>query len=244
VLGALAVVALGVGAVLYLGHSLDGLVADAIERVGSELTGSAVTVQRVQVRLRDADARVEGLDVANPAGPAPGYSKEPALALGEIQVAIDTEAFDRSAVMAGDAPIPLKLVRVGEFRVNAEATPAGLNLERLRQNVQRASPSAEAQPHTRSGDTVRLRIERFEFVGGRLRADATQVGGRAEELSIPTFALHDLGGAEGADPAEIGQVVLRELLSRSIRAAAKAGLSGEMGKLKEQAREKLQDLFD
>lgn len=241
---ALALVALVVAATFYLAHSLDGIVADAIESVGSELTGSAVTVERVEVRLRNADARVEGLAVANPAAPAPGYSKDPALSLGEIQVAIDADALDRSAVKAGDAPIPLRLVRVADFRVNAEATAAGLNLERLRQNVQEASPAPESQPQTESGDTVRLRIERFEFVGGRLRADARKLGGKLEEVEIPTFALRDLGGQDGQDPAEIGQVVLRELLSHSIRAAAKAGLGGQLGKFKEQAREKLQGLFD
>ncbi len=243
-LGAVAFVALVAAALVYLSRSLDRLVADAIERVGSELTGSPVTVARVQIRLRDADARVQGLAIANPSTPPLGFSSEPALRLGEIQVVIDRENLDRSAVMAGDAPIPLTLVRVSEFRVNAEATPSGLNLDRLRKSVLESSPSPESAPQTESGAAVRLRIARFEFVGGRLHADASKLGGKVQEVEIPTFSLKDLGGEDGQDPAEIGAVVLKELLGHSIRAATKAGLGGELGKLKEQAREKLQGLFD
>lgn len=243
-IGAVVAAALAIAAVVWLQHSLDGLVDRTIEQVGTELFGSRVSVEHARIHLRDGRATITGLEVANPAAPESDFSTEPALSLGEVAVEIDLAALDLAAVRAGAAPIPIALVRVAEPHVRAEASGGGLNLDRLRRNVREAAPSQDAQPQSELGAPIRIRIARLEFSGGQLLADATRVGGDVEQVEIPDFALEGIGGAQGATPAEIGKRVSDALLTRSIRAAALGGIGGEVERLQEKASEKLRGLFD
>ncbi|MGI9432524.1 MAG: hypothetical protein ACR2PQ_09940, partial [Myxococcota bacterium] len=65
--------------------SLDARIARATEHVGSELTGTSVRVGSVDVDPAEGAATPRNLRVASPAG----FSSEPALAFGEILVALD-----------------------------------------------------------------------------------------------------------------------------------------------------------
>ncbi len=242
--GAVVALALVVAALVWLQHSLDGVVARAVEQIGSELLGSRVCVERVRISLADGRASITGLEVGNPTEPELGFSGTPALELDEITVEIDLEALDTTAVRAGEAPIPLALVRVAGPMLSAEATTGGLNLERLRRNVRDAVPSQASQPQTEAGAPVRLRIARFVLERGQLRADSSQLGGEISQVELPAFALTELGGERGAAPAVLGEQVLDALLAQGIRAAAAGGVGGELDPLKERAREKLRGLFD
>jgi hypothetical protein len=244
VIAALVALAVAIAAAIWVARSLDGAVARTIEQVGSELLDARVSVEHVRVELREGRARVSGLAIANPGGPALGFSAEPALSLAAIEAELDLAALDLAAIRAGSAPISLGRVRIEGARVNAEVGPNGVNLEHLRQNLLAAAPSEESQPHSEAGEPLRLRIARLELDGGRLRADTSRVGGGVEEVAIPDFALERLGGAEGAEVAEVGAEILDALLRRSLRAAARAGLGSSVDRLREEAREKLRGLFD
>lgn len=242
--GAVVALALAVATWTWIAHRLDGFVVRTVEQVGSELLGSRVSVERARVELRRGRARLSGIAIANPDGPELGFSSQPALSLGEVTVALDLDALDLAAVRAGEAPLPLTLVRVENPRVRAEATSGGLNLERLRQNAREAAPSGQTEPQSTAGAPIRIRIARLEFAGGEVSADATRVGGKVEQVALPEFALEGIGGANGATSTEIGKRVCDALLSRAIRAAVLGGAGSELGRAREKAREKLRGLFE
>ncbi len=233
----LAVVA-AVAAGIWLVRSVDGLVARAIEEIGSELVGTRVQVASVDVDLRAGRAMVRGLSVANP----PGFSQHPALALGEIAIEVDLDSVRAS-------PLVLDEVRVLAPSVRAEALPGGVNLDVLRKNLAKATSrtGGEATPQGASGEPLRLVVREFSFEDGTLHADTSALGGDAHDLALPRVQLANLGGAKGALPAEIGEQALDAILAKAIRTAAKDRFSGDvekqLGDVAEKAGSALRDLL-
>ena len=64
-------------AVFLLISNLDAIVKAALEKYGSEATGSAVTVDSVRISLREGSGSISGFSIGNP----PGFSTPAALAL-------------------------------------------------------------------------------------------------------------------------------------------------------------------
>jgi hypothetical protein len=226
VLAVLLVVA-ALGGFWWVTQRLDGTVAAAIEETGSQLLGVNVSVGGVDIDLAGGSARVNSIEVANPRGENLAFSSEPAFRLGEIVVAIDLEALDLENLET--APIPLTLVRVGAPAVNAEVTPAGINLEVLRSNL----GEIDATPST----PVQLRIARFEFEDGSLRADTTAVGDEVRDVALPAVHLRNLSGS----PEAIGERVLDAFLGAAVRQVARDRLSGEVEEQLDAVKEKAAD---
>jgi hypothetical protein len=229
------IVVAAVAAGLWLLRSLDAIVARAIEDTGSALTGTRVGVSSVDVELREGRATVRGLTVANPAG----FSDHPALALGEIVVAIDVASVQERS------PLVLSEVRVLRPTVSAELAAGGLNLDVLRKNVASApgDAGAESTPEAPAGEPLRIAVGRFDFEEGRLHADTTAVGGDAHDLALPPVHLSRLGGDAGAPPAEIGERALEAILAKAVQTVAKDRLSSEVEKRLEGAGRALRDLL-
>lgn len=123
--GLVLVLAVG-GALYYFLRNLDSLVADAIERYGSEATGTAVTVDSVSIELREGKGSVRGLKVANP----PGFDEPYAITWNEVSIDIDTGSI-RSA-----PPYVVDAVRIDApevvFAVNGQGR---VNLRELQQRI-------------------------------------------------------------------------------------------------------------
>jgi hypothetical protein len=217
VAAAVAALLVAAGAALYLWRSLDGIVARSIEGVGTRLLGTEVEVSSVHVDLRHGSASLRGLTVANPRGEGLSFSKQPAFRLAEIHVTLEP-----TSLAAG--PIVLREVAVVAPLANLEVTPADVNLLVLKRRLDRAQPG-EADAAVAEGEPRRFRIERFRFEKGTLRADATAVGREVRELELPGLQLHDLGGAAGATPGELGQRVLGAFLGQVLAQAAKDRIS-------------------
>lgn len=214
VLGAVAVAA----ALLWFASSLDGIVEDAIEQVGSELLGVPVRVGGVSIDLQQARGSIRGLRIANPSGA--DFSAGPAFSLDEISLELDLASI-------GDQPIVLKRLHVGKPEVFAEVRGGALNLDILRKNLASKSASdVDAPAASATAEPVRLRIQRFEFNKGALRADSGDPEAEIRELSLPSFLMRDVGGARGAEPGQIGKSILDGLLAHAAAAAARHEAKG------------------
>lgn len=136
------------GGLFYLFSSLDGIVKTVIERVGSDVAGTKVSVGGVALRLAEGKATLSGLTVANP----PGFSSEPAIRLGEVTIALDTTSLNHS-------PIVIKEVSVAAPAVALELGAGGSNLAVLRRNVTGATAGQDeatpAAPETAQGEPAK-----------------------------------------------------------------------------------------
>ena len=214
-------------AVVYFGlQNLDGLVKDAIQGVGSELVGTDVRVSSVAIDLREGRGTIRDLRIANPEG----FTAGDAIRLGEITLAIDVKSVTSS-------PIVLDEVTVLGPQVSAEVTPAGINLDVLRKNLERASASdgsAEA-PAAEStggaGEPVRILIRKFRFADGKIASDATAVGGDQKTLELPSLVMNDVGGPAGATPAVLGEQLIGAWLEQAATTVGKAEARGALDKV-------------
>jgi hypothetical protein len=221
---ALAAVAVVAAVGLYVAlRSLDSIVAGAIEKRGSELTGTAVRVESVEIVLSEGRARIVGLTVANP----PGFSSAEAFRLGEIEARIDT------GTLAG-SPIVIEEIRIEAPRVSFEVDAEGQsNVEIIRRQAERSGkkrrdgePGGSDRGGSDRDDSDRggilLVVDRLSIVGGEVEIDARAMGGKAETSALPSIELTGIGRREnGLTPSEIGQT-LAVALARNVAMAVVA----------------------
>lgn len=221
--------------------NLDSIVKSIIEDTGSRVFDTQVTVAEVEVRLKQGQATVRGLTVANP----PGYSSAPAIEFGEITARIDRQTRN------------IELVRVLEPVVRVELKGADSNFAVLHQNA--AGPLRRGAPDgDQRGDSQRQRkstgtnnedaaadgqdlltINRLEIADTRMLVSADWLD-KTRELTLDRLEFTDLE----ANPDTIARVVLSEFLNRIIKTAGKELMKSKLQQeLEEKGLDKLKDLL-
>lgn len=208
-------------AVYYAYSSLDTIVKAAIERYGSELTGTAVHVESVDLALTKGEGTIRGLRIANP----PGYSRRDVFELHEITLSLDP-------MTVRQMPIEIRRIAIADPRVRYELDAKGVaNVSVIRANLARfrgrpVSGAATAGEHERE---LRLRVKTLSLDGGGIAADATALGGTELDVPLPPLELRNLGAGErGATPSEIGAEFLTALSQRTITAVSASELKQKL----------------
>ncbi len=111
-------------AVKFLGSNLDAIVKKAITRIGPELTGVSVDVDKVGIALADGRGEIGGLVIGNPRG----YEGPHAFKLGSIVL-----DFDKASETA-DVVVIKELTIDGPDVVYDKGTD-GSNVEAIQQNI-------------------------------------------------------------------------------------------------------------
>jgi hypothetical protein len=197
------------GVAYYIYTSIDSIVKVAIERYGSELTGTAVRVESVNLALAKGEGTIRGLRIANP----PGFSQHDVFDLGEISLAIDPTSLR-------EMPIKIREISIHDPRVRYELDAKGVaNINVIRSNLARsrsASASSEANAKEPARE-IRLKVATLSLNGGSIAADTSAMGGTELALPLPPLEMRDLGAGErGGTPAEIGVQVLSALSQRTV----------------------------
>jgi hypothetical protein len=206
---ALAVVA--AVAVYLLVQNVDALVKRAIERYGSDATGTAVRVADVAIALGDGRGTLRGLTVANP----PGYSAQPLFALDDISVTLDPSS------LAGKVAV-IEELRIGATAFRYELDQGGRsNLKALQRQMK---SRGESDDEPARGEERRLRIKRLVVADGEATLDLARFGVGRVTARVPGTTLTDLGGKAGLTPPELAKVVVNALARNLERSVADAGL--------------------
>ncbi len=205
--------------IFYFLTRLDGLVAGLIEEHGSASLNSRVEVEGLNIRLRDAAATMEGLQVGNPLG----FSDNNAASLKNFSVAVDPKSLNSNTIV-------LERVIVGEANLLLEQTSGGNNLQTLLNQVRSQNKSNTTEE---SGADSNVSIKRFEISAINVTVDIPELQ-RREQLSLPKMVLQDLGGPNGATAPELARQIMEPLLTNALQ-------SGVAQELKSKAVEKLEE---
>lgn len=219
-----ALIAIGVVLVLvilgvtwFLG-SLDGIVKKQIEVVGTELTGTKVSVGGVSIKLADGNGRITGLTVANPKG----YKTGDAFSMKLLQLGIDLQSLGKSPLILNELVIDSPLVTM---EMNEKG---GSNLKEISDNVSSNTSAADkesskAQQET-GGEPLRILIRKLVIkdVGYAVHSQIKKL--ENANGTLPTITLANVGGNKGGTPGEIGKIVFRSLTERVIKQTAEAGI--------------------
>lgn len=222
------VVVIGVG-VYVLFSSLDELIVTAVEKIGSQVTGVAVNLDKATVSLSSGRGSLSGLSVGNPAG----FETASAFRLATISISLDT------ASVTSD-PVVIKEIVISRPNVTYELGASGSNIDAIQRNVERfiaANGGGSGGAATGGGDTPKLVIENLHIRGGEINVSAGFLGGRTLTTPLPDIHLKDIGkDTGGASPGEIASRVMDELNGGAGQAVGALNLDAVAGAAGEGAR--------
>jgi hypothetical protein len=205
----LVVIAIGVSVVV---QNVDGIVKGLIEEIGSEITGTKVTVGEVAISLTEGSGTIKGLKVNNPEG----FSKANIFEIDQISLDIDPTSLAGSVYVIDE-------VLIDGARVLAEQTATSSNVEAIMANVEKASSSTGDTTGSDDGASseasadIQLAVSKFSFVNSSAKLITTEFGEHA--LDIPNIRLTNLGNAEnGLTPDELAAEVVSSM-TREIKKA-------------------------
>jgi len=232
IIAAFALVIVIAGVAVFLYNSIDSIVASAIERFGTEITGTRVTVGSVDISLKSGRGTIRNLRVDNPDGFSSGHAVE----LGEITVDIQVASLNKD-------PIVIEEIRVKSPVISAELDErARSNVGVIKEHVDGYQTMA-ARPESAkqdSGYEKHFVIRSFTFEGGRVSADATRIGAEKREIDVPPVHLTDVGGSRGATPDVLGKAISKAIFGGVARVVATDQLkAGVRGKLEDEAKKLL-----
>jgi uncharacterized protein involved in outer membrane biogenesis len=223
----LVLVVLVIAFLLFLNSILKG----AIEKVGSTVTKSDITIENLDLSLLKGELLLENFKVGNPEG----YKTDEAFSLTKIFVSLEP-----SSLMSDT--IRITEVQIIDPSLTFEAGLGKTNLGTILDNVNRFVPSGDSdkpkeKPEGDEKSGKKVEIDHVVVSGGNVRLSAKILGGAALPVPLPGVELNDIGKKEG-DPVALVEacaMILQKMLTGAISAAgsgAAASIEGakEAGK--------------
>jgi uncharacterized protein involved in outer membrane biogenesis len=206
-----AVLVAAVLAITLLVNNLDDIIRQVVETTGSEVTGTAVTLDSAKLTLTDGRGELQGLSIGNP----PGYSSPNAFAMQQIALQIDPLS------ITGDV-IVINEVLVDGAVLTAEQKGLNTNLKDLLNNIEAAAgpPPASKPAEEDPAANIRLMVEKFSFVNSSATVVTEQWGEKS--LDVPNIVMNDIGDKEtGLTPQELANIMTKTLMKRTETAVTK-----------------------
>lgn len=197
----LALVAFIALSVYLTANNLDGIVKQAIERVGSQTLGTEVRLDRVDIKLTEGRAELSGLKIRN----LPGFQAKNLFSLDKISVALNLEAMVDKIVDITD-------VTIDGVHVVAEQKGNTTNIQQLVDKLPQSNEASSKKAGGSGASGIRVKIRRFRFADSSARLVTDRWGERT--LSIPAITLNHLGGEKGVPPEALANAILRPLLKQ------------------------------
>ena len=224
VIGIGIVVVLVVTVAFWFFSSLDGIVKNQIEAIGTELTGTKVSVGGVSIKLTEGVGQITKLKVANPKG----YETDEALSMNLLRLGIDLPSL-------GKSPLILNELVIDSPTLNLEMDEKGSsNLQEISDNVTANTSAAdkeasEAQQQA-GGEPLRILIRKLTIKGVSYAVRSPVEKLDNAKGTLPTITMSNVGGSKGATPGEIGKIIVGKMTERVIAQAAKAGIQSAVDK--------------
>lgn len=205
------ILVVGIGG-YYLLSNLGSFVVAAVERYGSEVTQTQVSLANAEVDIASGKGALSGLKVGNPSG----FTTESAISLGEIAVKLDTGSVTEKTIVVNE-------IAVTQPEITYEVGAAGSNIDAIRQNVEAfaaaqggsggGASSGSDQPASDDGGAERkLVIDDLYIRGGTVNVSAAFLKGQTLSAVLPEIHLTDIGKASGgATPQQVVELIVAAL---------------------------------
>lgn len=228
-LALLVALAIGLGAWFY--SSLDELLRQGIEKAGTTILQTAVTLDGVTLAPADGRGELRGLSIANP----PGFAGPNALKAARVALAVDP------ASLTG-AVVHVRELAVDAAQLAYEDGPGGTNLDVLRHNVERFGHPAEPKSAP-DGAAKRLRVDHLALHGTQVTYRGKLTLHKPLALTLPDIDLRDLGkDSGGLTPDQLTRTVL-DALARQTTASVAERVKGTARQLGDRVGGGIKGLF-
>ena len=204
-----AIVVVG-GFVLY--SSLDAIVKAAIEKIGSDVTGTEVRVTDVDISPATGEGALRGFRVTNPEG----FEDEQAFEFDEITMKIDL------TTLTSD-PVVIEEIVVQSPRIRYELGGKGTNVGTIQKNVEGYKDESVAK------HGPNFIIKNLYFRDGKVNVAGASLLKKGVSSPLPDLHMTDIGTEEGGvTPAVLTKKVTSALGRKVVTAVGKIDL-GELG---------------
>jgi uncharacterized protein involved in outer membrane biogenesis len=198
--------------------TIDSIVSSNIEQIGSEMTGTPLTVDGVSISPFSGSGTIQGFRVANP----DGYSEDYALELEDFSIELE--------------PFSLFSDEVVVNQITIRGASVYVEQKLPENNIREIMNHLNSLPDSEASD-IRLVIDHFVLENGSANL-YTEVGGeRSASVDFSRIELRDLGRTSGKETAEaVIKQIAEEVAGESLQAAAESG--------GEQIRDAIRDIFN
>ncbi len=229
------IVAVIVGTVLLVSN-LDSVVASLIEEIGTEVTGTDVSVDSVEISLQEGAASIHGLRIANPAGYPAGY----ALEIGLAAVAINIDETVAELVV-------IRSILIDGAKLSYLQQGRSSNLQTIQSNLGGQTSGATVDTGGDNSDG-RIIVDDFRFLNAGAYFSSPALGVE-KTITIPNITLSGVGRkSSGVTASEAARQILKPIIQEAMQAAVDSSVDDlkQQGreKLEEKAAEKLKSFFD
>ena len=204
---------LAIGVAWWLHRGLDGMVQRAIGHYGSQMTGSRVAVDAVELRTVDGRGVIRGLVVGNPAG----FRAPHAIKVGVIGLGIDVSLDARTIA---DPVVVIRRIVIESPDVIYEKGESQTNFEAIQQHIAQALGTSANRSDSGTGSSSRSRrliVQELVIRNARAQATAAGLAGQSISTTLPDITLRDIGREQGGvTPAQLGQIVTKALTQRLV----------------------------
>ena len=195
-------------AAYYVLSNIDGFIKDSIETLGTEVTGTRVSLKSVDIDLGSGIGTLSGLVIDNP----PGYDSPYAFSLDTVTVGIQPSSLTKPVIVISE-------VSISGANIIAEQKGAKVNLSELLDNVNAFAEEAEAdepEPEPAPDETpsdIRLMMQKFVFADTQAKV-MTEVKGEAI-LTVPDVTRTNIGDSvAGLTPEQLGAEVTQAVVEQ------------------------------
>lgn len=204
-----------------LAFTLNGLVKSSIERTGTELTQTGVSVEQVSINPWSGSGTIEGLRVRNPEG----FESEHAIVIQNFEVSLNIRSIFSDTLIINEIILTEPAISV------IQKVPQN-NLRMLMRNMDEAAadePDSQAM-------LIRSLLVRD--------AQVTVTPSIGEQPSATVIMDEIELQNVGEDGSATAKQVVRQVASRIINEAMKTALSGQLDELKNKAKDAVKDIFN
>lgn len=171
-----------IGIIIVLSLNLDKAIKKGAERFGPELTGGAVTIDKVSLNILSGRGEISGVTIGNP----PGYTTDAAIRLKTVRI-----AFVPKSLL--DDRVRVKSILIENPEITYEASMKGSNINRIMANIQAATgTNKDASPESKTPGKQVL-IDDLLITDGTIRMSATILKGKTLDLPLPEIHLTNIG---------------------------------------------------
>ena len=214
------IVIAGIALFLLIGN-LDKIIKGSLEGIGSELLGVPVTVSSVKLDLKSGTGQISGFSIANPSG----YQAKNAFQVDTIHLGLDLGSLGKQPLVVNDLNISSPVVEL-EAKEDGSSNLKTL-LDNIEKNRDQADKKAtEQQPEVEGaekGEPIRISFKKLAITG--VNVNAVVPGQDPVKVVIPDVVKTNVGGDTGLTPAEVGGVIIGEIIGKSLQATLEKKLT-------------------
>lgn len=191
--------------------AIDPIVKYTVEKVGPELTKTAIRIEKVHIAIFTGEAEINGLVIGNPEG----FKTPEAISIGSLEISVDLKSIMTDRVM-------VRAVRVEGQAVTYEAGRHGSNIDRLLTNMEGVAAAESEDASAREGGK-KVQINDLTIAGGKVNLSAGALGGQTVSLPLPKIHLKDIGDDDGSSLAEVVTHVMKAIVKAATRVVLTSG---------------------